>query len=202
MMQTGNDSLKRTLQEADAAAGSPPELPVDLAQRVQRLAVRRRRMRFGLSAAAALVLAAGTTALWTQAPSPSRSDRAPQTVRHEPQPLDVEATRLEIERLRREADTRLAVVQRTQGILEQYRRTAASRKQTPAADPIADARREVEKAACVLVYQADRMCREMSLCDSAVVKYQRVVELFPDTVGAAVARERLDKIKQKKGDVS
>jgi outer membrane protein assembly factor BamD (BamD/ComL family) len=45
------------------------------------------------------------------------------------------------------------------------------------------------------------MCRDMKLCDAAVVKYQRVVDLFPDTPWATVARQRLEEIKQK-GEIS
>ena len=202
MTRMDNDPIRRLLREADAAAGPPPKPPGDLAHRVRQRAARRQRMRFGLSAAAAVVLAAGITALWTQAPSPSWPGQAPQIVTQEPQRLDVEATRREIERLRREADTRLAVAQRTHDLLRQYERARAARQQAPVANPIVDARREVEKAACILVYQANRMCREMDLCDSAVVKYQRVVELFPETAAAAMARERLDEIKHEKGDVS
>jgi hypothetical protein len=164
---------------------------------VRRLAARQRRVRFGFSAAAAIVLAVGMTSLWLQAPTPSGLGGASRIVQG-----DVESIRAEIEALRREADVRLAVAQRTQEILEQMRRAEAlSKPAAPLPDPVADARRELEKAAYTLVSQADRMCRELDLCDSAAIKYQRVVELFPETPWAAVARERLSEIK-KKGAVS
>ncbi|MFQ5807931.1 MAG: hypothetical protein ACE5I3_15915 [Phycisphaerae bacterium] len=195
-----DDPLKRILQAADAAAGEPPEMPADLAQRVRILAGRRRRVRFGVSVAAAIVLAVGMTSLWSQTPAPSRPGGDSQMVRGPQEPPDVESIRAEIEQLRREAEMRLAVARRTQEILTQMRRAEEFTKQEVVPDPIARARREVEKAAYTLVYQADRMCRELDLCDSAAVKYQRVVELFPDTRWAAVARQRLDEIK-KTGDV-
>lgn len=197
------DPLKRILQEADAAAGTPPHVPEDLARRVPELAVRRRRVRFGLSAAAALALAVGATSLlWEPAglPEPRNGFEAPVVLKPGDRP-DVADLRAEIERLGREADWRLAVARRTQEILEQMRRAEALRQQEPVPDPVAAARREVDRAAYVLVRQADRMCREMDLCDSAVVKYRRVVELFPDTPWATVARQRLGEI-EKKGEIS
>jgi len=196
-----DEPLKRILQEADAAAGPPPELPADLARRVRRLAARRRQVRFGLGVAAAIVLAVGMMSLWSQAPTPSRPGGDSRSVQR-PEPLDVASIRAEIEALRREADVRLAVAQRTQEILEQMRRAEAVTKRPQALpDPVADARRQLDKAAYTLVFQADRMCRELDLCDSAAIKYQRVVELFPDTPWAVVARQRLSEI-EKKGDIS
>jgi hypothetical protein len=196
----GDEPLRRILQEADAAAGPPPDLPAGLARRVRRLAVRRRRVRFGFSAAAAIALSVGMTALWFQAPTPSGLSGGSRIVQR-PEPADVESIRAEIEGLRREADVRLAVAQRTQEILEQMRRAEALTKHAvPLPDPVADARRELDKAAYTLVSQADRMCRELDLCDSAAIKYQRVVELFPETPWATVARQRLEQIK--KGELS
>jgi hypothetical protein len=199
----GDEPLKRLLQEVDAAAGPPPDLPADLALRVRTLALRRQRMRFGLSMAAAIVLAVGMASLWSQAPpAPSGLGGPAEIVQTRPEPPDVASIRAEIEQLRREADLRLAVAQRTQEILEQMRRAEALTKpQQALPDPVVDARRELEKAAYTLVYQADRMCRELDLCESAAIKYQRVVELFPETPWAVVARQRLSEIK-KKGAIS
>lgn len=196
-----DDPLRQILQQADAAAGDPPEIAGDLAHRVRTLAARRRRVSFGLSAAAAVVLAAGMTFLLSRTPTSSERGAGPGIVQSgQVQPGLVEI-RTEIERLGREAEIRLAVARRMQELLEQMERSKTRKRQHDYPDPVARARREVDRAAFVLVSQADRMCRDLDLCDSAAVKYQRVVDLFPETPWATVARQRLDEIKPK-GDVS
>ena len=196
-----DDPLRRILQQADAIAGDPPEMADDLAGRVRLLALRRRRVSFGLSAAAAIVLAVGMTLMWSQTPSPSHPGVGPPVVQRGQEGANAESIRAEIERLGRQADHRLALARRTQEILEQMKRAEAREQEHAYPDAVANALREVDKAAFVLVSQADRMCRELDLCKSAAVKYRRVVKLFPDTPWAAVARQRLEEIKRK-GDVS
>jgi hypothetical protein len=196
-----DDPLKRILQQADVAAGDPPEVAGDLARRVRALAARRRRVSFGLSVAAAVALAAGMTFLVSRAPTSSERGAGPGIVQSGQAPPDLAEIRAEIERLGREAEMRLAVARRTRELLEQTERSRALKRQHDYPDPVARARREVDRAAFVLVSQADRMCRDLDLCDSAAVKYQRVVDLFPETPWATVARQRLDEIKPK-GDVS
>ena len=176
-------------------------MPGDQAQRLRTLAVRRRRVRVSINAAAAIVLAVGITVLWSQTSTLPKAVNEPPVVDAEPPQPDIAEIKAEIERLRRDADMRLALVHRTQEILEEMKRFEELKKQPPLPDAVANTRREVDKAAYTLVYQADRMCRELDLCDSAVVKYQRVVDLFPDSRWATVARQRLSEL-ETKGDVS
>ena len=197
-----DDPLKKLLQQADAMAGGPSEMPGDLARRVRVLAARRQRVRVGISAAAAaIVLVVGMTLLWPQGATLPPPGSEPPVAQAEQLQPDIAQIKTEIERLRREADTRLAVVQRTQEILEEMKRLEELKKHPPLPDAVANARREVDQAAYTLVSVADRMCRELDLCDSAAVKYRRVVELFPDTRWAVVARQRLSEL-DRKGDVS
>ena len=65
-------------------------------------------------------------------------------------------------------------------------------------DPLEEVQKQVDKTAFILVYQADRMYRELSQTDSAVENYKRVIELFPDNRWAKVARQRLSEIKNEK----
>ncbi len=46
----------------------------------------------------------------------------------------------------------------------------------------------------LLLYQGDRLAREPSLRASASLAYRQASELFPQTRGAAAARERLGAI--------
>jgi len=169
---------------------------------VRILAARRQRVRVGFSAAAAaIVLVVGMTLLWPRGSALPQPVNEPAVVQVEQSQPDIAQIKAEIERLHREADTRLAVVLRTQEILEEMRRFDELKRQPPLPDAVANARREVDQAAYTLVSQADRMCRELDLCDSAAVKYRRVVELFPETRWAVVARQRLSEL-ERKGDVS
>jgi hypothetical protein len=153
------------------------------------------------SAVAAMVLAVGMTLLWSQTPNLIQSPSEPQLAETQQPKPTLERLQAEIDQLRRDADTRLAVVRRTEEILEEMKRFEALQRQPLRPDAVANARREMDQAAYVLVSQADRMCRELDLCESAAVKYRRVVALFPESCWATVARQRLNELEQR-GDVS
>jgi TolA-binding protein len=65
-------------------------------------------------------------------------------------------------------------------------------------DPLEEVQNQVDKTAFILVYQADRLYRELNQTDSAVENYNRVIKLFPENRWAKVARERLSEIENKK----
>jgi tetratricopeptide (TPR) repeat protein len=65
-------------------------------------------------------------------------------------------------------------------------------------DPLEEIQKQVDKTAFILVYQADRMYRELNQTDSAVENYLRVIELFPKNRWARVARQRLSEIENQK----
>jgi len=62
-------------------------------------------------------------------------------------------------------------------------------------DPLQEIQKQVDKTAFILVYQANRMYRELDQKDSAIQAYNRVIELFPQSRWAEVARQRLSEIK-------
>jgi len=67
-------------------------------------------------------------------------------------------------------------------------------------DPLEEMQKQVDKTAYILVYQADRLYRELNQTDSAVENYRRVIELFPENRWAKVARKRLSEIKSEKSN--
>jgi outer membrane protein assembly factor BamD (BamD/ComL family) len=65
-------------------------------------------------------------------------------------------------------------------------------------DPLEEVQKQVDKTAFILVYQADRLYRELNQTDSAVENYNRVIKLFPENQWAKVARQRLSEIENRK----
>jgi hypothetical protein len=53
---------------------------------------------------------------------------------------------------------------------------------------------ERERSAMILLFQADRLLRDVDARAEATDALRRVLELFPNSRGAAMARERLDRI--------
>jgi len=199
----GDDKLERLLQQADATAGELEQLPTDLAARVRRRAARSRRLRVGVGAAAAIVLATGFTAIWSRTGAPLNAGPEPEPQyagarQPERQTADLLA---EVSRLRNEARVRLAVARETESIMRRMRRASEIIRCDPMPDPVAEVRHQLDQTAFTLVQHADRMCRAMDLCSSAAAKYRRVIELFPDSPWATVARQRLAKL-EIEGDIS
>ena len=46
-------------------------------------------------------------------------------------------------------------------------------------DPVQEIDRQVDKTAFILVYQADKLYKELNQTDSAVQAYKEVIQLFP-----------------------
>jgi TolA-binding protein len=57
-------------------------------------------------------------------------------------------------------------------------------------------RQQVEEAAFILVYQADRMKNKYNNAEAAIDYYNQVIERFGDTPSAQTARERLTEIEK------
>lgn len=177
------DALIELLRETDQASPPLAVNSTDLANRVRLLARRRHRTR-----RAALTI--GTTALLAVAMTPWM------------RPADVPDVLIELERLQREADARMAVVNRVIDLRNRSRQWSRARRALLKPDPLEHSRLEIDKAAFVLVYQAQRLERELNLAAPAIENYRRVVELFPNSRWTAVARRRLAELLEKKGDVS
>jgi tetratricopeptide (TPR) repeat protein len=64
-------------------------------------------------------------------------------------------------------------------------------------DPVREMDAQVDKTASLLIYQADRLYKELNQTESAVAQYKEVIQLFPKNRWADVARERLAEIEQR-----
>jgi tetratricopeptide (TPR) repeat protein len=184
------DSMESLLKRADSAAGPPRPVSVDLPT-IRRRASRRRIMVAALPACAAAVilLALCIPRLRPEAPStPLKRDR-------------IATLEAEVIQLKARTQATLNLIQevledqREQQRLEQLHAEAAA-----IPDPLEEIGRQTDRTAFILVYQADRLYRELDQARSAVEAYNRVIELFPKNRWAEVARQRLAEIRDKKLD--
>jgi hypothetical protein len=157
-------AMRQLLLDADAAAGSAPATSADLASSVRLRLRRRRQTRMaGMSVVLCALLAVGLF------------------VRMNPRPAAVAVeksanSREELLRARRSADSQAAMVNR----LIQYQRSLDIRdkaaRNLDRGQPLDRLQQQRENAARLLTHDGE---------------YRRVIELFPETQWATVARRRL-----------
>jgi tetratricopeptide (TPR) repeat protein len=139
-------------------------------------------------AAAAMVLVG--VALWaicTQMGSPH------------PQPQRIASLEEQVKQLQAQTDATLKLVREVLEKDRQDRRLAALETELASIpDPRKEMERQVDKTAFILVYQADKLYKELNQTDSAVRAYKEVIQLFPTNQWANVARERLSQIEQRR----
>jgi hypothetical protein len=197
------DRLERLLQRADAMAGGVSAVPAGLGGLVRGRARQQHRVRtVGSAVATLIVLAVGAVSVINFSGRPRLTPNATTVVQVVPGPIDVAQLQARVQRLREEI---LAGCNATQEALDREEldnRVAAMQGQT-ADDPLQEVNDQIDRAALTMVYQADRMYRELNLRESAIASYERTVKLFPATHWAEVAKERLTEIQaSRKGDAS
>ena len=186
-----HDPLQHLLSRADAIAGTPTPPATNLARHVRAELHRRqvctRLAGAGIATATLLALAIAFSfrpvptpvANNIPTPTPSLRDDGPSAAQlHE-----------RLEALRSEADAREAAVDAV--LAREAERRAIARAPLP--DPLAQIAAQRDLGALALVRQADRRYYETNHPNpaAAATAYARVVELFPNTHAAAVAKERL-----------
>ena len=182
------DKIKNLLQKADQMAGAPAPVSANLSAAVRRRAHRRRIATFAapLAAAAVLLIVCGIWGLAARTAEKRDQEK-------------IALLETEIKQLQARTDAALNLIQE---VLEDERRQRrldeleAQLASIP--DPLEELQKQVDKTAFILVYQADRMYRELNQTDSAVEAYNRVIELFPQNRWAKVARQRLAEIENRK----
>jgi tetratricopeptide (TPR) repeat protein len=182
------DKIKNLLQKADKAAGGTAPVEVNLS------AIRCRAGRKNmiilvapLASAAVLMVALSISALMFRTAEPTR----------EQEKIALLETR--IKQLQARTDAALSLIQEV--LEEERRQSRLDELQAQLAsihDPLEETRKQVDKTAFILVYQADRLYNELNQTDSAVENYNRVIELFPENRWAKVARQRLSEIENRK----
>jgi hypothetical protein len=181
------ERIYELLRWADTVS-APSGTADDLADVVRRRArsVRGRR-RIAGTAAAAIVVAACACAAVFVGKNHERSQSASLEARVRSLEMQVQSSQRLVDALRAEESDRLRL-RKMQDELAQFD------------DPLATLARLDDRTAFVMVYEADRLYRELNLTGSAVGAYKRVIELFPANRWAQVAGERLAEIEQDDAD--
>ncbi len=185
------DKIKNLLQEADRMAGLPIPVSANLSAVVRRCAHRRHFVNLAAPlAAAAVVLITATAGIWILA------IRTTETTQEKEKIALLET---QLKQLYVRTDAALNLIQdvlekeQKQRSLDELEAQLAS-----IPDPLEEIQKQVDKTAFILVYQADRLYRELNRTDSAVETYNRVIELFPKNRWAQVARQRLSEIEEQR----
>lgn len=182
-----SDPLHDLLHRTDAATTTPALPDDDLAARIRHVAKRRRVVRAGTAAVVLAAMAIVTSAfVWPRLPR-QRTEIAQSA----PDPVRLRA---ELMALRSDADARLAAVEI---VLDRERKQQQAEKLRQALnrpDALERVHREQDRAALILICQADRIYNDPRRRQSAAEEYRQLLALFPQTQWAAVARQRLAEI--------
>jgi hypothetical protein len=190
-MSASRDRLADLLVSADAASPvGAAKAAAALAQRCRGIARRRIRTRRFTSSAAVCLLLAGLCVVASRRVPPAPVSHNPAAA----SPVDVETARAELRALREESRHREALVQRLLAGEQRRRAAAELRRASLSPDALQRLRHEEDRAALVLIHQADRSSRDSRRQEAAAEGYRRVVELFPQSQWAAVARRRIDQL--------
>jgi tetratricopeptide (TPR) repeat protein len=182
--------IRALLEKADRAAG-PPAYRRPTAAGIRRRLHRRRLVRLGMPAlAAAGVLVATAVGVLCLRPEPPQLQ--PPT-----EPQRIASLETQVRQLQTQTEAALKLVREVLERDRQDRRLAALQAELAR---IPDPRREMDaqadKTAFLLIYQADRLYKELNRTESAVAQYKEIIQLFPKNRWADVARERLAEIER------
>ena len=175
------DKIKNLLQKADQTAGGPVPVSIDLSA-IHRRANRRHiaNLAVRIAAAAVVVFALG---IWSYTAKKTRDRQR------------IVALQMQIEQLQARTDATLNFIREVLDEERRQRRLNELRAQLASIpDPLEEMQKQADKTAFILVYQANRMYRELNQTDSAVQFYKRVIKLFPENRWSEVARQRLSEI--------
>jgi hypothetical protein len=229
-MTMNDERLEQLLHEAaDAEPATPlPTDLADRVRR--RLARRRRRQRLALGGGTVVLLLAATVAVWhltvrtnqvagvsgNNAGPPLRSGlgtpppleprgvgagepRRVGTAHRDAESAEVLALRAQVKQLQEDLARLGARIEADDARRKLDKRLAALRRELAKPDPRDLAMAEIEKTAFLVVDWAET-CEKRGRPDEARHEYQQVVSLFPDTSWAKLARERLNKNSQVRGE--
>ncbi|MHC5161699.1 MAG: hypothetical protein ACYSO4_01035 [Planctomycetota bacterium] len=177
-----DNKLKKLLKQADASAELTSLDAARLASTARgRLRRRKQAVRYGALAAAAMIAVVCVFSV-QKYQSYKKGQRIVQLQQ-------------EVEELSRRTEQTLALVEK---MLERQEQQDIEYRLASYQDPI---RKQVDEAAFILVYQADRMMEKYNNKETAIDYYNQVIERFGDTPSAQTARERLSQINNQSNQI-
>ena len=179
------DKIEELLQTADKAGGNPRYKSDNLAGVVRHRAHRRQiKIAAGQITIAVLIFMSLCLGIITKNNAPKQLS-AEQTA----------SLNEQIQDLNKRIDSTLNLVQEviaSQKAQERLDKLNAELASIP--DPVEEMKEKIEKTAFILVYYADKRYEEYGNVEDVSQTYNRVIELFPETRSAELARQRLLKI--------
>jgi len=181
------EQIRKLLQDADATARGPVFGPIAAGRIRQRIHRRRVVRSAALTGAAAIVVIAA--ALWITCMRPQKTQPEQQRI------VSLEA---QVRQLQVQTNATLKLVQEILERDRQERHLASLEAELSSIpEPMMEIERQVDKTAFILVYQADKLYKELNQTESAVAAYKEVIQLFPKSRWADVAKERLSQIEER-----
>lgn len=193
-----DNTIRQLLQSADRAAGEPT-CSSNLARRVRIKAAAQQRLRhrvFVMTAAFLLILGVGIVARYRLTPPPNPANT--ETSAGSDADQAVQQLAAMNRRLQMQVDLLRQLNKTTDA---EYRLAKLKRKQKSRIDPLAEIRLCRDKSAAITLVTADEKVRKYNLVRSAVNDYQRVIELYPDTIWARQARKKLVELTSDSNDL-
>jgi hypothetical protein len=192
-MNMNDDQLNNLLRHADAAIPAPASNPALITQ-VRRRFHRGRAIR--TTAATAVLLCITAATFWL---AQERSDRKPPLVqRTPPSTTSTKLSAAQLAEIKREfthQQNQAKLHEQIASALLAREKMPPPRANTPypamptdPADPLAA---QCERSALIMLNTGDRLARQPDAKTQATQTYRRILELFPQSRSAALARERI-----------
>ncbi|MGE5610228.1 MAG: hypothetical protein ACM359_13320 [Bacillota bacterium] len=183
------DRIKELLQHADQA--NTPPAPQNLAQHVRQRVKQQHQLRI-IGATVAILLSCLLTGLYLiQRPHPEH-----QIARQNP--VHRQSIQTELARLEAEAQLHTLVAERMWAMENLTQRTLAAEKTASTLSPLAIIEQQRQRAALIIVDQADRHLLNNNQHQAAAKEYRQAIALFPETHAATLAQRRLEQMEHGK----
>jgi hypothetical protein len=197
--------LHKLLTEADRDAGPPPDgPPLNVVAARKLLARRQQRKRVVLGSTAFALLAAGILwrAVGVSRPVSDQDVPAAQVAANQSSGNNAisQVSEADIAALAAEAEFHALVARRMIAALNQQKALEAWQKEQALGDPLENLRAELDETAFRMIARADQIIQQMGERDSAIAIYKDVIRLFPKTLSAGVAHDRLARLDQLQGE--
>jgi len=195
--------LQDLLQQVDQRSALPGWSD-DLAERVRKKVRRRRQNKRKATTAIVLLLCVSTVGLLTLNTKREAKDLQPTVVADRPGEVakdsqesqeQIAALQTDVKQLEKQINERMAFLEKILAQQAQRNRLAElERKLAALGDPLEKMKRQMDDVALAIYYQANRKLTELNLREDAVAEFRQVIRLFPESIWAEKAQEKLQEL--------